>query len=488
MSHIKPNLEEQLLTHFGFSSFREGQKEIIESVLGGHHTLATLPTGSGKSICYQLPSVINEGLTIVVSPLISLMVDQVKLLKSEGFKRVTALNSLLNFKQKSQIIKNLDQYNLVYCSPEMLQQPAVINRLKHIKVDLFVIDEAHCISQWGHEFRPDYLRLRELIQALEEPTILALSATATPEVQEDIIKSLSVDMKRIIYPMDRINITYNVLHSENQLEKQEQLHTIIKQVDSSTMIYFSSRQMTEQISLQLKQQFPDRQIAYYHGGMDQQDRLLIQQQFMHDQLDIICCTSAFGMGVNKNNIRLVIHYHLPPNLESFIQETGRAGRDGAHCVSALLYSKGDEAIPFQIIESELPEDHEIKQYLSQDRQDTMDFLTETKQRFLEYHSHQLKVNNDISELSIINKLIAFRDKRKKVKIKSVLDMVQWINTEECKRKRLFESYQSNTREAEFECCNSCGFNIYDWELERTHELQSKDNWREILDEMFYRGV
>lgn len=232
------SLEQALYHYFGFSSFREGQKEIIESVQLNQHTLATLPTGSGKSICYQLPAKLSKGTTLVVSPLISLMIDQVKLLKSQGFKQVTSINSMLDQRQKRNVLNHLHQYQLVYCSPEMLQHPLVMNRLKQVGVSLFVIDEAHCISQWGHEFRPDYLRLKDVIKELNEPTVLALSATATPKIQNDIIHYLDLEMKKIIYPMDRTNISYNVLKSNHVTEKQEQLLDVIERVNAPTMIYF----------------------------------------------------------------------------------------------------------------------------------------------------------------------------------------------------------------------------------------------------------
>ncbi|RPF55744.1 RecQ family ATP-dependent DNA helicase [Aquisalibacillus elongatus] len=472
-------LEKQLQEKFGFPAFREGQKEIIESVMNGNHTLATLPTGSGKSICYQLPSILLDGVTVVVSPLISLMIDQVKILKSQGFKRVAALNSLLDKEQKNKTLSKLEHYDLIYCSPEMLQQPVVINRLKQIKISLFVIDEAHCISQWGHEFRTDYLRLKDVIKSLEEPTVLALSATATPKIQQDIIHDLSISLNKIIYPMDRTNITYQVQYSENHSEKQEQLVNIINQVHAPTMVYFSSRLLTEEVSSLLKKKFPNRQIAFYHGGMEQQDRLLIQQQFMHGQLDIICCTSAFGMGVNKDDVRLVIHYHLPSNLESFIQESGRAGRDGNHSVSVLLYTHGDENIPFQMIDSELPNDIEIKQYIDHGKLEDEEY-SEIKLRFLDY---QLNHASE-TEFNLIDTIKQVRDQRKKVKIKSLMDLLGWIKSDSCRREGLFKLYQPNVRAADYDCCDYCGFEFYNIDLNQKSYVVNRTNWEGVLNDLF----
>ncbi|MGM8213999.1 RecQ family ATP-dependent DNA helicase [Bacillaceae bacterium W0354] len=484
------NLEDSLKRIFGHTSFREGQKEIINSVLKGNHTLGTLPTGSGKSICYQLPAMILDGLTVVVSPLISLMVDQVKLLKYQGIKNVVAVNSLMNMQEKQIAINQLNKYKLIYCSPEMLQQPLFINKLKAQKISLFVIDEAHCISQWGHEFRPDYLRLKESIKLFNDPTVLALSATATPQIQNDISKQLDINLKRYIYPIDRTNITYMVQTVEDENRKNEELFNVLEKNKIPTMIYFSSRKVSERLCTRLQRFLPDRNIAYYHGGMSQEDRILIQQQFMQGQLDIICCTSAFGMGINKNDIRLVIHYHIPSTIESFIQETGRAGRDGGHSVSLLLYSPGDEMIPYQLIESELPSETDVYNFVVEKNKTDdlieMEGLTEVQQRFLTYHYENL---NDYRKESdkIIEQLIEIRNKRAYIKKRSIHQILSWISQSNCRRKSLFQPFQENIREADFDCCDHCGFDIYEWKLDHTLVQSTfETNWTHILKVMFNR--
>ena len=344
-----------LKKYFKYESFQEGQQEIIDDILQGHDVLGVLRTGSGKSLCYQLPAIMLPGSTIVVSPLISLMIDQVRQVKSYHYKEVVALHSFQNREERMSVLNQLHRYKLIYISPELLQQEIVLNKLKRMKISLFVIDEAHCISQWGYDFRPDYLRLKTIIETIGQPTILALTATATPEVQEDIMEKLAQKtMKQHIYPMDRRNISLLVHHLKREESKLDLLTYLISTYNQPIIIYFSSRKVAEQTASTLSERIGSRKVAYYHGGMNNEDRLKIQQQFMNDQLTVICCTSAFGMGINKNNIRIVIHYHLPIQLESYIQEIGRAGRDGENSISILLYEDGDEQIPLHIIENELP--------------------------------------------------------------------------------------------------------------------------------------
>ena len=339
-------MDRELEKYFGFSSFRTGQKEIIQDVLNGKDVLGILPTGSGKSICYQLPAIMMDGLTIVVSPLISLMMDQVKEMKANHFKKVIAINSFMNFEERREIYRNIHTYKLLFISPEHLNQDFMTQLLQRVKISLFVIDEAHCISQWGHEFRPDYLKLNSLIEKLGNPPTLALSATATPEVQADIMKSLNKpEMIKHIYPMDKPNIAFCIEKVENDQEKNEILIPLLKKYKIPTLIYFSSRLTAESVTRFLSDKLEGRRIGFYHAGMEPMDRVMIQQQFMNNQLDIVCCTSAFGMGINKGNIRLIIHYHIPLQLESFIQEVGRAGRDGNSSVSLYYFLKAISYCP-----------------------------------------------------------------------------------------------------------------------------------------------
>ncbi|MCT2537416.1 ATP-dependent DNA helicase [Aquibacillus koreensis] len=507
---MNKTLEYYLEKYTGHNEFRTGQKEIITDVLEGKSCLGILPTGSGKSLCYQLPARVLNGLVVVVSPLISLMIDQVKQLKAEGFREAVALNSFLDYTEKQQVYHNLDQYKLVYVSPEMLQNPYFLQRLRKQSISLFVVDEAHCISQWGHEFRPDYLKLDTVIQDIGNPPVLALSATATPDVQKDIIKQLNCEqMVKHIHPMDRDNIAFVVKTVESDKYKLDYIAALLHSYQVPTMIYFSSRKWTEQAAEILRTHVPNLRIAFYHGGMEQTDRILIQQQFMNDQLDVICCTSAFGMGINKKNVRLVVHYHLPTQVESFIQEVGRAGRDGEASVNLLLSNENDQLLPKQLIETELPTHGQITmlmdylRHLVESKELTIDEslvstqfqFNETQWRFLKY---QLEVHGMIKEdrlvqisssdrKAIVNDIHLLVDKRKKLKLAKLTDLINWIHDKGCRRERLFLPFQEQVRPAKFQCCDHCGFSFEEWNPTITNKRITSDNWEDMLQSLFFQG-
>ncbi|RDW19095.1 ATP-dependent DNA helicase [Oceanobacillus arenosus] len=497
-------LEQELNKHFHYSSFRLGQKEIIEDVLQGKDVLGILPTGSGKSICYQLPAMLLDGVTIVVSPLISLMIDQVKQLKAIQIKQVVALNSFMDPSERKKVYKNLHAYKLIYISPELLQQEEIIRLLQRTKISLFVIDEAHCISQWGHEFRPDYLKLNMIIEKLNNPRTLALSATATPTVQQDIIDLLNKPkMIKHVYPMDRSNLSFCIEEVSNDQEKLEYLTQHLKTYHVSTLIYFSSRIATENIAKLLSEKLPERKIAFYHGGMEQMDRITIQQQFMNDQLDIICCTSAFGMGINKGNIRFVIHYHLPLQLESYIQEVGRAGRDGKSSVCLLLFSNKDLFIPLNMIKNELPSEQIltfIYKYLSRLVSERKELpnneveianlfqLNEIQWRFLrfQFEKHGMIANNRINfqeekwkqSYQEIKQLIKDRTSIKEQKLNEIL---QWIHELGCLRKNLYKNFQPAYSMVDDQCCSNCGFSWSEWNPVQTKKAVNEEaDWESKL--------
>lgn len=511
---IEFNLEEQLEQHFNYRTFRIGQKEIIEDILLGNDVLGILPTGTGKSICYQLPAKMIEGTTIVVSPLISLMLDQVKQLKANHFKEVVALNSFMEPSERKSIYKQLHQYKLVYVSPELLQQKILFDYLSKITVGLFVIDEAHCISQWGHEFRPDYLKLGTIVERLGNPPVLALSATATAEVQQDIVDSLHrPNMVKHIYPIDRENIAFYIQQVSDNQEKQGVITELLNQYHVPTLIYFSSRREAEHVAEVLAQKLSNKRICFYHGGMEQRDRIVIQQQFMNDQLDVICCTSAFGMGINKPNIRLVIHYHLPPQIESFIQEVGRAGRDGSSSISVLLYTENDIFLPKQLIEKELPSAGVLKHVM-----DTLYTLHKenngilphnevalqnrfqvnvTQWRFMYFQfekngiieDNRIIVNNKNWQTAYqqITKVIEERNKQKEVKLR---EMIAWVHDRRCLRRSLYRAFQNTIKEPTFYCCSNCGFKLSDWKPIETNKKTPKNNgqsWQEKLRTLLLIG-
>lgn len=504
-------LEDELRRYFNYTAFRLGQKEIIQDIMNGNDVLGILPTGSGKSICYQLPAILLEGLTIVVSPLISLMIDQVKQLKANNFKSVVALNSFMERLERTRVIQNLHTYKLIYVSPELLQRADLIKHLQNIKVSLFVIDEAHCISQWGHEFRPDYLKLRSTIDQLDNPITLALSATATPHVQDDIITSLGkTNINKRIYPMDRDNIAFCVQSVSDDQEKIKTINNLMENYRVPTLIYFSSRRTAENIAKVLSEKLPSLRIAFYHGGMDQMDRITIQQQFMNDQLDVICCTSAFGMGINKKNIRLIIHYHFPLQIESYIQEVGRAGRDNGESVSLLLFSPNDIHLPLNIIKNELPSESDLSfvfkhladLYQIESKLPFKDLemanrfkLSETQWRFLrfQFEKHDMIIQNTIYYEKeqwerAYDQIKALIMKRTLFKEQKLTEMLNWVRQKSCLRKHLFKDFQPSYRAPSHQCCSSCGFNWSEW---KPVQRATRDNlpmmWEDKLKRILLIG-
>ncbi len=374
--------------------------------------------------------------------------------------------------------------------------------LKKLHVQLFVVDEAHCISQWGHEFRTDYLKLSQKIAELGNPPVLALSATATPEVQKDIKQQLDKpDMTSHINQMDKPNMSFSVEQFLYPEDKAKRIISIAHQKRTPTMIYFSSRSAAEQLAEELTNALEQR-VAFYHGGMENMDRLLVQQQFMKDELDIICCTSAFGMGVDKPNIRRVIHYHFPAQIESFIQEIGRAGRDGQPCASLVLHTPNDQVLPQLLLEKEVPGEEDVRRvfsWLSQNSKLPSDEemlekmnLSESQWNFLKFHLEhvQIIINGEVRQE---DKLEAFRpeiikrlNKRWKYKNHKYKQMLDWVLHKGCRRDRLYMPFQKGTAKPLVECCDYCGFSIDDLDIQKdsSNDSENFSSWKDRLDAVF----
>lgn len=489
-------LEEELKKHFNYTTFRSGQKEVISSILEGNHTIAMLPTGTGKSLCYQLSGYLLNGQIIIISPLLSLMQDQTEQLMMNGEKRVIALNSFLTQQERNQALSRLDKYKFIFLSPEMLKSDFILNKLKELQISLFVIDEAHCISQWGYDFRPDYLKLGNFRRKLDNPLTLALTATATPEVKEELIASLNLKKwNEFIYSVDRPNITLAVEMIDSYQDKSERLLDLVQNLEGPGIVYFSSKKLAEKMANHLKRHGIDRVMAY-HGGMEQENRVLIQQQFLHGQLDVICATSAFGMGINKENIRYVIHFHMPLQLESYLQEIGRAGRDGMKSIALLLYSPGDEQLPYQLAEGEMPSEVQLDfvYHLFKEKNDSihdiaalenelrnLSGLTETQWRLV---ADYLFGDTNETLQQRYSQLKVFINERLQVKRRKISEMLTWTQAQlnGCRRKNILKYFKEDKTIEIDDCCDQCGIDLSVF-YKKTKDHKTAENsfdWRNHL--------
>ncbi len=350
--------KEILLKYWGYSSFRENQEEIIKMIINNKDTLALLPTGGGKSICYQIPSLIMDGICIVVSPLISLMKDQVEDIKSKGIKAIT-ITSDLDFKEVDIALTNciFGGYKFLYISPEKLQNELVQSKISEMNVNLIAVDEAHCISEWGHNFRPSYRNISLIREIHPNSPVIALTATATKDVVSDIQENLDFKKPNLVQSsFYRENLSYIVIKEQ---DKKRKLINILNKIHGSAIVYVKSRKDCEKISKILVEN--NISANYYHAGLNIDQRNKRQENWKKSKSRVMVATNAFGMGIDKSNVRLVIHFHIPSTIESYFQETGRAGRDEKESFAVLLYNSTDEKYLRDFVELHFPSVKEIKE-------------------------------------------------------------------------------------------------------------------------------
>lgn len=347
------NKYDLLKEYFGHKNFRVGQEEIIDNILSGRDAMCVMPTGAGKSICYQIPALLFDGITIVISPLISLMKDQVAALNASGIS-AAYVNSSLSLKQYEKVLDLIleGKYKIIYVAPERLVVNEFVEICKHINISMVAIDEAHCVSQWGQDFRPGYLKIPDFINLMDKrPVVCAFTATATAQVKSDILNLLKLkNPLSITTGFDRPNLFFSTVKPKN---KYSELYKIIKErKEQFGIVYCSTRKAVEEVCHNLE--INDFSVTRYHAGLSEEERKQNQEDFVYDRKKIMVATNAFGMGIDKSNISFVIHYNMPKNIESYYQEAGRAGRDGSNADCILLYSPKDVHTNQYLIEKTEP--------------------------------------------------------------------------------------------------------------------------------------
>jgi ATP-dependent DNA helicase RecQ len=345
---------QQALEHyFGFREFREPQGEVISEILSGNDLFVVMPTGGGKSLCYQLPAILMDGVTMVVSPLVALMKDQVDALVSRGIS-ATLINSTISGPEQQDRIRRMraGEYRIVYIAPERFRSRSFLHALGQVTIALFAIDEAHCMSQWGHDFRPDYFRLGKVLDELGRPQVAAFTATATPEVRTDIVERLGLQTPKIfVAGFARPNLRFIVTETEGEFQKYERLRELISR-HRTGIVYCATRKRVDQVSDNLESW--GVKVVRYHGGIDDDAREAAQNRFSQNDCDVVVATNAFGMGIDRADLRFVAHFEMPGSLEAYYQEAGRAGRDGEPAECELLFNYGDTRVQEFFIEGNNP--------------------------------------------------------------------------------------------------------------------------------------
>lgn len=477
-------LSSELQTYFGFSEFRPGQEAALTSLLGNKHTLVVMPTGSGKSLIYQLAALRLEGITLVISPLIALMKDQVDQLQRKNIP-ATFINSALPKVEQNRRLGDVQKgnYRLVYVAPERLRSLSFQKSMSKIKIGLMAVDEAHCISEWGHDFRPDYLNIADSRIAFGKPLTVALTATATPQVQDDILRLLRIDRaEKIVTGFNRPNLTLDVCYATSISEKYEYVRRLVRNLKSkgAIIIYSGTRREAEEIT-EFLHQVCCQNANFYHAGLSSQEREKVQEAFMSGKGKIVVATNAFGMGIDRADVRQVIHFNLPGSLEAYYQEAGRAGRDGLASVATLIYDPKDRALQEFFIKSSalsydhlatlfqaLPEIGSKPRWLSSEDLSRLTSLTDVQIRLGLSLLERVEAINRLGDEGLVmqlekhswdegkiqealSKMKAFQDARKK----QLEQMIYYAESNQCRRRILLNHFGDRGPADAQDCCDNC---------------------------------
>lgn len=428
-------LIDELKHWFGFETFKPGQEAIIKSVLNQQDTLGILPTGSGKSLCYQLPTYIKQQPTLIISPLISLMDDQVMQLKAHGEHKVSCIHSGMDEDERSANINNLKQSRFIFLSPEFILQPHNFKLIKHINFGLIVLDEAHCLSEWGYDFRPHYALIGKIIQQFTNVSILGLTATAPPHLLSDLNQMLRTQFNVVKTSMNRDNIS---LHHQNFADDEEKLKWLLPTLEQSgpTIIYVSSKKVCLSLAQEIYQQ--GFLTGIYHGDLSYQERQTVQHQFLNNDIPIIVATSAFGMGINKKDIRTIIHFHLSTSPSNYLQEIGRAGRDGKQSQAISLYQPDDSFLLETLLFTDIITNEDVNAF-------------ELGMDLIPYKKEIIEI---LSSYYTFNELRHIFENTYQRKRNGYIRMLGYKNLDQCRRAYLMEFFGEFVNKRPEKCCDN----------------------------------